>query len=94
MVGTVWKFSKVALAKEQKLYIGSPVKVVIDLNQTRATPVLQSTRYANLEPSPAGELATLLEAPLEQRVDVTALVIAVSPTRSATTEIRCSIPSC
>ena len=85
MVGTVWKFSKVALAKEQKLYIGSPVKVVIDLNQTRATPVLQSTRYANLEPSPAGELATLLGAPLEQRVDVTALVIAVSPTRSATT---------
>ena len=85
--GTTWSVTKVTLAKEKPLYIGSSVKAVIDLNATTTAPVLQSTRFATLEPTPAEELAALLEAPAWQRVDVTALVVKVSAERTHTTSV-------
>ena len=84
--GTVWRLNKVALTKDKPLYIGSPVKAVIDLNASTATAVLQSTDFSKLLPTPAEDLATLLEAPVSQRVDVTALVANISDTRAHTTQ--------
>ena len=84
--GTVWELSKAALYTQEKpLYIGSPVKVVIDLNLSTFTPVLQSIEFASVLPSPAEDLATLLDAANGQRVDVIALLVMVSPEREATT---------
>ena len=83
--GSVWLVTKAALAREKPLYIGSSVKAVIDLNASTTAAVLQSTAYSQLVPTPAEDLATLLEATDSQRVDVTALVVKVSETRAHTT---------
>ena len=83
--GTVWLVTKPTLSKEKPLYIGSSVKAVIDLNTSTVTPVLQSTAFANLVPTPAENLDTLLQAPSSQRVDITALVVKLSDVRSHVT---------
>jgi hypothetical protein len=84
--GTVWLFTKAALiTKEKPLYIGSSVKAVIDLNSSTTAPVLQSTAFAQLVPTPAEDIATLLDATNNQRVDVTALVVKVSAMRAYAT---------
>ena len=61
--GTVWLLTKAALvSKEKPLYIGSSANFVIDLNSSTFSPVLQSTAFTNLVPTPAEALATLSEA--------------------------------
>jgi hypothetical protein len=86
--GTVWLFTKATLiTKEKPLYIGSSVKAVIDLNSSKNTPVLQSTGFAQLMPTPAEDLTTLLEAAKNQRVDVTALVVKMSDVQPRKTVI-------
>ena len=82
----MWIVTKVTLANDKPLYIGSTLKVVIDMNATSFQAVLQSTVALPTQITPSEDLATLLESPNEQRVDVLALVVAVSPDRSATTK--------
>ena len=40
--GTIWKMTKVSLANEKAEYIGSPVKIWIDLRKTVCTGILQT----------------------------------------------------
>ena len=82
--GTVWILTKANLAKTKPLYIGSSVKVMVDLNSSTFLPVLQNTTH--LKAQPEEDLAALLEAPANQRVDVTALVCKVSDQREAGTQ--------
>lgn len=83
--GSVWLLTKPTLTKDKKLYIGSSVKAVVDLNSSTMTPVLQSTEFAQLVPTPAESLETLLQAPASQRVDITALVVKISEYRTHVT---------
>jgi hypothetical protein len=82
---TIWKVSKVSFTNDKQLYTGSPIKVVIDMNATTFQPVLQSTVAMPVQATPPEELATLLESPANQRVDVLALLVSVSDERSHTT---------
>ena len=83
-VGTMWCASKVALAKEKPCYISSPLKVMIDLNNTKMDPVLQSIHKMPVEATPLETLHTILMCPQHQRVDVTALIDNMSPVREVT----------
>ena len=85
IAGTSWVLTKATLAKTKPLYIGSSVKAVVDMNSSTLSPVLQSMTLANLKAQPEEDLAALLEAPANQRVDVTALVCKVSDHREAGT---------
>ena len=83
---TVWKLTHAQLVKHEKpVYIGCSVKATIDINASKFTPVLQSAEFQSLEPTPAEDLSALLEAPANQRVDITALVTEMSPLRTAMT---------
>ena len=55
------------------------------MNATTFQPVLQGTEQMPAQATPPEELATLLESPNQQRVDVLALVVRVERERSATT---------
>ena len=82
---TTWCASKVSLAKEKQCYISSPYKIMIDLNNTKMDPVLQSIYTMPSEPTPLDTLHTILNCPQHQRVDVTALIGNVSEAREADT---------
>ena len=83
--GTIWHMTKISLVPEKTLYISTPVKIVIDLAATVCTPVLQGTRVMPKCPTPAEDLETILKCPQNQRVDVTAFVVALENERGATT---------
>ena len=78
---TVWTAIKVALVKEKACYISSPLKIMIDLNSTTMTPVLQSMHVMPSEVTPLETLHDILKSPPQQRVDVTALIGSVSEIR-------------
>ena len=82
----MWRLSQVSLLNEKPIYLGSPIKIVIDLNSTSFQPLLQSTVTMPIHPTPPEDLATLLESPNEQRVDVLALLASVGEPRTATTK--------
>ena len=83
----MWVVSHVSLTNDKSLYVGSTIKLVLDMNTTSFQPVLQSTVMMPEQPTPSEDLATLLESPKEQRVDLLALVVNVSPERTATTKL-------
>ena len=82
---TVWEASKISLAKEKPCFISSPLKLMIDLNASKMTPVLQSIYKMPSEATPVDTLHTILMCPENQRVDVTALLHEISSTRQAVT---------
>ena len=82
---SIWKVSKVSLTNDKALYNGAPIKVVIDMNATVMQPVLQSTVSMPSRATPHEGLATVLESPNNQRVDVLALIVSVERERAATT---------
>ena len=51
--GSVWTMTKVSLSNEKSEYIGSPIKLAIDLRKTKCTPVLQN--IVHMAPAPAPE---------------------------------------
>ena len=57
---TTWRASKVSLAKEKQCYISSPYKFIIDLNNTKMEPVLQSIYTTPSEPTPLDTRRTIL----------------------------------
>ena len=63
---TMWRLSQVSLLNEKPIYLGSPIKIVIDLNSTSFQPLLQSTVTMPSHPTPPEDLATLLESPNEE----------------------------
>ena len=83
--GTVWSMTKVALANEKSEYIGSPVKLCIDLRKTKCTGILPGTVEMAPAPAPEDELERILALERSQRVDLTALIAEVSPARRETT---------
>ena len=83
--GTVWSMTKVALANEKSEYIGSPVKLCIDLRKTKCTGILPGTVDMAPAPAPEDELERILALERTQRVDLTALIAEVSPVRRETT---------
>ena len=60
---TVWTASKVALAKEKACYISSPIKVMIDLNASNMSPVLQSLHAMPPYATPLETLHDILQCP-------------------------------
>ena len=83
--GTVWEASKTSLAKEKPCFISSSLKLMIDLNASKMSPVLQSICKMPSEATPLDTLHTILMCPQNKRVDVTALVHEISSTRQAVT---------
>ena len=77
---SVWEASKILLAKEKPCFISSPLKLMIDLNASTMTPVLQSIYKMPSEATPLDNLHTILMCPENQRVDVTALLHEISST--------------
>ena len=57
---TIWEASKVTLAKEKACFISSPVKLMIDLNSTKMSAVLQSIYKMPSEPNPMENLHDIL----------------------------------
>ena len=84
--GTIWKVTNVTLAKQNPKYIGAPCKVLIDMDSSTFTPVLQSTVSMPTQAAPPEKLADLLQCPAGQLVDVTALVTGLSAPVSKPTE--------
>ena len=83
--GTVWRMTKVGLVNEKSEYMGSPVKVCIDLRKTKCVGILQGSVEMAPAPAPEDELEKILALQHTQRVDLTALIAEVSPTRRETT---------
>ena len=83
--GTIWKVSKVSLARQSPKYIGCSCKTTIDMNTSKVEPVLQSTITMPMQAAPPEDLATLLECNEDQVVDVVALVKTVSEPVTRTT---------
>ena len=61
------------------------MKLMIDLSASKMTPVLQSIYKMPSEATPLDTLHTVLMRPANQRVDVTALIREISPTRAVST---------
>ena len=59
--GTIWKVSKVSLAKQNPKYMGCSCKTSIDMNTSKFEPVLHSTITMPMQAAPPEDLATLLE---------------------------------
>ena len=72
--GTAWLFTKAArITKEKPVHVGSSGKAVIDFNSSKTAPLLQSTSFTQLVLIPEEDVATLLEAPNSERVEMMAL---------------------
>ena len=84
--GTIWKISKVSLAKQANKYLGCSCKIVIDMNATTFQAVLQSTVKMPIQATPPEDLSTLLQCPEGQFVDVLALVKDVSEVKEVETQ--------
>ena len=83
--GTIWKVSKVSVAKQSQKYLGCSCKIVIDMNISRFEAVLQSTVTMPRQATPPEDLATLLDCHDDQVIDVIALVKEVSQPEERTT---------
>ena len=84
--GSIWKFSKITLAKEKVVYVSAPVKHVIDLLKSHKMPVLQSMASAFPKClAPRSDLATVMKLRGMQKIDVTTLIQSVSSPREVTT---------
>ena len=82
---SVWKVTKISLAKSNAKYLGCSHKVVIDINASKFQPVLQSTVKMPQQATPPEDLNTLLQCASGQLVDVIAFVTHVSAERTHTT---------
>ena len=69
---SVWGASKVTLAKEKPCFLSSPLKLVIDLDASKMTPVLQSIYKMPSEAAPLDTLHIVRTCPANQCVYVTA----------------------
>ena len=83
--GTVWRMTKVAQANEKSECIGSPLNRCIDLRETKCASILQGSVEMAPALAPEEELETILALERTQRVDLTALIADMSPTRHETT---------
>ena len=81
---TVWEASNIALAKKA-CFIRSPMKLMIDLNASKMTPVRHSIYKMSSEAAQLDTLHTVLMCPANQRVDVAAMIREMSSTRDAST---------
>ena len=73
---TVWKFSRIKLTEEKSQYIHTPCRIVIDLRNSVAQPVLQSRPFPRA-PVPTCTIANVLELKQMQRFDLMAIPVQV-----------------
>ena len=83
--GTIWSMSRITLSSEKAEYVGSPVKVVIDLTKTKLSPVLESAAFPRM-PTPPESLATIVQLTRQQKIDFLALMHTGEKHRSVTTK--------
>ena len=83
--GTEGRMTNVAQANEKSEYTGSPLKKRIDLRKTKCVGILQGSVEMAPAPAPEDELESILALERTQRVDLTALIADMSPTRRETT---------
>ena len=83
-VGEVVRISKVAKVDERKEYIGSPLKIVVDLKKTAVKFSQPGADDMPRMAQPPDRLCDILHLSSRQYVDVTVLVLSVSPSRQAT----------
>ena len=72
--GSMWKMSGVTLMSENKVHLGSSVKVVVDLAKTTWSPVLQGTKAMPTAPAPVEQLSDIISVRSLQRCDVMCLL--------------------
>ena len=71
--------------RKKSEFVGSPVKICIDLRNTNCAGILQDSVEMAPAPAPEDELERILAFERTQRVDLAALIACVSPTRRETT---------
>ena len=77
---TVWKFSRIKLLEEKGQFIHTPCRIIIDLRNSVAQPVLQSMPFPRA-PVPTCTIAHVLELKQMQRFDLMAIPAQVLDTR-------------
>ena len=83
--GSIFTLTKVALADAKAEFIGAPLKICIDLRNTKCTAMLATLVQMPPAPAPSEELASILGLEGRQRVDLTALITDMSVPRRETT---------
>ena len=84
--GTMWSMSRITLSPDKPEYIGSPVKLVIDLTKTKLSPVLETAGFPRT-PTPPESLATIVQLSRPQKIDFLALINIGEKHRSVVTRI-------
>ena len=81
LVDTAWRFTKVRLVTSEKpQYINTSCRIAIDLRASKATALLQSTRFPKT-PTPITTIADILTLKKQQRFDLMAVPIEVMQKR-------------
>ena len=83
---TAWKLSRVCLDnQQQEAFVHTPVRVVVDLNRTRCTPVLKASKEETslaMAPAPQTTVAQMMNIKSRRCFDVIAVIHSVSDTRN------------
>ena len=82
--GTTWKFTSITLQNEKPAYIHTACRIAIDLRQSKAQALLQSTSFPPT-PVPTVTIADVLQLTKMQRFDLMAIVAKITDERQAGT---------
>ena len=74
--GSIWKMTKITLAKERRHYIGARSKVCVDIRKTQTDAILQSVVQMPLAPA--------IEEDVKSSVALPSLQVAATAGRSGT----------
>ena len=85
--GTMWGMTKVTIADEKSSFIGSPLKICIDVRKTKRGAILQGSAPMPLAPAPEEGIDSILALEHTQRVDLTALIADMGSVRRETTAL-------
>jgi ribulose bisphosphate carboxylase small subunit len=82
--GTTWKFTSITLQNDKPAYIHTSCRIAIDLRQSQAQALLQSTSFPQ-SPVPTVTIADVLQLTKMQRFDLMAIVAKILDERKAGT---------
>ena len=77
-VDTMWRLTHVNFTDDNKSYVNTPFKHVIDMGKSKMTAVLNSLYVMPKAPAPPATLAEILQITNSQRFDVTGVVVSTT----------------
>ena len=85
--GTVWKFDTIKLVNEKPSFLHTACRITVDLRQSQARAMLQSTSFPEA-PEPPCTIADILKLKQMQRFDLMAIPTKIIAERSSGTGLR------